>query len=144
MATKFHRQYKGHTIELGHTVVTLGGRRQQTYYVQTYRGAHVFSTLAKAKAFIDGEMPHLARTRVGQLNRSGTAGTLSVPGLTRADREKWAKAVWEEAHAADPYDTETIAERITGAKVWAWSRLTSKQLQALSSALYPIALASRG
>jgi hypothetical protein len=55
-----------------------------------------------------------------------------------------AKALWTEAHAADPWGSEALAEAVLGSAVWVWSNLTCRQLHNLRAAIYPIVLEARG
>lgn len=64
--------------------------------------------------------------------------------MTREDIEAWTRKIYEEARAADASHTDTIAERIAGAETWAWSRLTIRELRAMSAALFATAIESRG
>ncbi len=68
---------------------------------------------------------------------------------TKADLVAAAKALWEEAFAADPYRTEENTKAALGDKVgeggvFVWDRLTIPELHALRRVLYPTVLEARG
>lgn len=69
--------------------------------------------------------------------------------LTKADLVLAARALWEEAFAADPVRTDENTEAVLGDKVgtggvFVWDRLTVPELRALRRALYPTVLQARG
>ena len=66
------------------------------------------------------------------------------PAMTRADWEARAKSLWEELNVGDPVRAEQLALQHTGAKVWAWSRLTTREVRAFSASLFFACFMVRG
>jgi len=69
--------------------------------------------------------------------------------LTKTELEVAARALWEEAHAADPIRTEENAQAVLGDKisdsgVFVWSRLTVPELRMLRRVLFITVLEARG
>ena len=69
---------------------------------------------------------------------------LTLATLTRADLERWARDIYEEARKVDPHHVDELTERLLGRAVWCWSSMTCRELRALSSAMMPTAMAGRG
>jgi hypothetical protein len=72
-------------------------------------------------------------------DRPGLGGTWA-----RVDHTAHVKALYEEAHRADPYHMDQVTERVTGQQAFVWDNLTLDQARAIGRASYTIVLMARG
>jgi hypothetical protein len=59
--------------------------------------------------------------------------------MTKEAHLQWSKQIWEEAYAADPEHTMQVTRSVTGAEVFCWSALSTRQVLALSRGLFATA-----
>ena len=64
--------------------------------------------------------------------------------MTKEALIKYAKSLWEEAYASDPFHTEEVTLAVLGREVFTWHLLTMRELHALTRLTLSIALQARG